>query len=262
MPSYQDRYGRYQSQGTAGTSGPLPPGFTGNPGQAYTRQVQPNELVSNNLTGLLARNNPYITQAEQAGTRQAAARGGLNSSIAAGAARGAAIQAGLPIAQGDAQAYGNAAGQNQDALNTVLTTGMNNATSMYGADQSLAGTMYNANMNLTGQRENLAYQGEQRGLDRTFEDYMSQQGFSQQQIRDAQQQGYGMQNLAAQAGFGLLNNNQNFRYNAALQGMNNPYIMNNQEAFGGFMNWAGGDANAYMNQLFQFAFGGFGGGRP
>lgn len=260
MASYVDQYGRYtRNQSTAGTSGPLPAGFSGNPGQAYTRNTQNNELVSHNLNGLLSRGGTYMQQAERAGERQAAARGGLNSSIAAGASRAAAIQSALPIAQGDADAYGRTAAQNQDALNTVLTTDMNNATSRYGADQSLAGTTYNANMNLTAQRENLAYQGEQAGLNRTFQDYLAQQGFSQQQIRDAQQQGYSLQNLAAQAGFGLLNNNQNFRYNAALSGMTNPAIMGNQEAFGGFMNWVGGDANNYINQLFQYAFNG---GRP
>lgn len=49
----------------------------------------------------------------------AASRGNLNSSIAAGAAQRAAIEAGLPIAQLDAQGYRDAMSQNFQALSQL-----------------------------------------------------------------------------------------------------------------------------------------------
>lgn len=253
-------------QGTVGTTGPLPQGFSGTQGTAYTREVQDNELVSNQLTGLLARDSPYIRQAEMGAQRQAASRGIQDSSIDQGAARAAAIQAGLPIAQADAAAYGTAAGQNIDALNAMALQQQGDATSRYNAGLSAGASRYSTDMGLAGQRERLAYEGEQAGLDRTFNDYQSQQtrqfqdymarqGFSESQIAAATQQMYGQQNTALGAGLGLLAQGQNFRYNAALAAMENPYIMGNQQAFGGFMNWVQGDAPAYMSNLFNFAFG-------
>lgn len=79
-------------------------------------QVNPQELTSVNLQQLLASDSPYIQAATRAGERQAASRGMLNSSMAAGAARRAAIEAGLPIAGADAQAYQGAANQTRDFI--------------------------------------------------------------------------------------------------------------------------------------------------
>lgn len=60
------------------------------------------DSVSGKLNGLLASDSPYIKQARQAGTRDAAKRGLLNSSIAAGSAETAAIAAAAPIASQEA----------------------------------------------------------------------------------------------------------------------------------------------------------------
>lgn len=96
--------------------GPVPgvPMSAGN--SVVNAQVNPQELTSVNLQQLLAANSPYIRAAERAGQRTAASRGLLNSSMAAGAARRSAIEAGAPIAESDAQAYRSAANTTRDFL--------------------------------------------------------------------------------------------------------------------------------------------------
>ena len=73
------------------------------PPEAYTP-----ETVSENLTGLLAAESPYMQVAKLGGLQTAHKRGLLNSSIAAGAAQKAAIEAGYPIAAADAAAANEA----------------------------------------------------------------------------------------------------------------------------------------------------------
>ena len=61
--------------------------------------------VAGQLNTLLASNSPYIQQAEQGAKDQAAGRGLLNTTLAAGAGREAAIKSALPIATSDATEY-------------------------------------------------------------------------------------------------------------------------------------------------------------
>src|SRR6266404_8072965 len=74
-------------------------------GPVSTQVVDPNALVGHQLQGLLATNSDYIQMARAQAAQQAASRGMLNSSMAAGAGQNAAISAALPIAQGNAQEY-------------------------------------------------------------------------------------------------------------------------------------------------------------
>ena len=80
--------------------------------------------VEGRMEGLLSSSSPYIKRARTGAKQQAASRGLLNSSIAAGAGEAAAIDAALPIAQQDASAenqFGLAdlqAGHTQDTLRT------------------------------------------------------------------------------------------------------------------------------------------------
>jgi hypothetical protein len=93
--------------------------------------VTPDSMVSNQLSGLLAKNNPYIQQAVNAANLQASRRGMLNTGAAAGFAQDAAIKAALPIAQQDALARQKANEANAQAQNQLLNTGLNlKATSM------------------------------------------------------------------------------------------------------------------------------------
>ena len=93
--------------------------------------VTPGSMVSNQLSGLLAKNNPYIQQAVNSANLQASRRGMLNTGAAAGFAQDAAIKAALPIAQSDAQTIAKANEANAQAQNTLLNTGLGlKATSM------------------------------------------------------------------------------------------------------------------------------------
>lgn len=88
-------------------------------GLDFVRNITPNELVSNQLQALLNRDSPYMRNAEQRGVEFAQRRGNLNSSIAAGSARRAALEAAMPIANADAQAYREANSQNFEALSQL-----------------------------------------------------------------------------------------------------------------------------------------------
>ena len=78
--------------------------------------------VKGQLTSLLSQESPYIKQAELSGERQAASRGMLNTSMAAGASRAEAYKAALPIAQQDAQTYAQAQNLQQQAENAQTQT--------------------------------------------------------------------------------------------------------------------------------------------
>ena len=79
---------------------PLPsPAPSGAPA-AWNQQP---DSVAGNLQGLLTGNSTYIQRARQSGLETANRRGLLNSSMAVGAAEGAAYDAALPIAAADAQ---------------------------------------------------------------------------------------------------------------------------------------------------------------
>lgn len=78
------------------------------------------ETVSGQLDALLAKDSQYLQRARAGSAQTANSRGLLNSSMAAGAGEAAAIDAALPIANADAQTYGNAARDNQQAGNTAL----------------------------------------------------------------------------------------------------------------------------------------------
>lgn len=83
------------------------------------RRVTSDELVANQLNSLLNSNSQYIRNARQRGVEHAASRGLANSSIAAGASQRAAIEAGMPIAQSDANAYRSANDQTYGALSQL-----------------------------------------------------------------------------------------------------------------------------------------------
>ena len=81
------------------------------------RDVQKEDTVQWQMDNLLDKQSRYITSARQRGTEQAAGRGLLNSSIAAGTAERAAIDAALPIAQQDASTYFSQGINNQNLAN-------------------------------------------------------------------------------------------------------------------------------------------------
>lgn len=127
----------------------------------FVRDVQDNELTSNQLNNLTNADSKYIRSARGRGASYAQARGNLNSSLAAANAEQAAIDAALPIATQDAAAYANAASQNLDSLGRQQIASEGNATQLE-----------NTRME-TGSRESIAanqllHDREQAALDRRW----------------------------------------------------------------------------------------------
>lgn len=102
-----------------GATGALPTSLTG----AATYAPNDSSLVAKQLQALLASDSPYVQRARTRAMEYANSRGGLNSSIAAGAGEGAAIDAAMPIAQADASAHLGSLRDNANALNQFGAAG-------------------------------------------------------------------------------------------------------------------------------------------
>lgn len=185
-------------------------GIQGTDNRAYTRNVTGNELVQNQLQGLMNRGGAYMQNAARRGMETANRRGLLNSSIASGSAERASLEAAMPIAQADAGTYGRAQTENLDALNRGLMQERDimNQQTMEGLRAAASGQNAQAQamlarermqMELQQQRENLAFQGEMSGLDRSQQQWMAQFGLGADLTRG--QQGFGFQSALGQQGF-------------------------------------------------------------
>jgi hypothetical protein len=84
--------------------------------------VTPQSLVSDQLNRFLASDSALMRQAEGDAKRKANSMGLLSSSMAIGAAQGEMMRQALPVAQADAQTYGNAMLQQQQAQNQIGQT--------------------------------------------------------------------------------------------------------------------------------------------
>lgn len=96
----------------------------------YTREVQDEELVSHQMDKLLNSDSKYMQDARRQGLEQANAMGGLGGTAGIGASMTAALRAGLPIAQGDAEAFRQAASENHAALNQFAQLSLQRATQL------------------------------------------------------------------------------------------------------------------------------------
>ncbi|TFH85275.1 DUF4214 domain-containing protein [Billgrantia azerbaijanica] len=155
---------------------------------AATRQVGENETVQGLLGRILAEDSPLMQRAANQGTQQAARRGLLNSSMAAGAAQGAMIDRALPIASQDAQTYSRQALANQDATNRFALTNNQFRQNMYAQDDSQSFTAAQSALDRAQQRDltNAQYnfQGDQANLDRRQQRDMTLLGADIQADRD------------------------------------------------------------------------------
>lgn len=222
---------REQTPGTLATSG-LYRGVSarGNPAQgvrgadlAYVTDAGPQDLVENRVTNLLARDNPYVANARSRGLQGAAKRGMLNSSIAQGSAERAAIESALPIATQDANTMSQTRMLNQQELNKNLMQerqiqnemllGAQNAAAAAasgaaGARQAALEADIARQAELQMQRERLAFEGEQQGLERQFRDYLERQGYGMDLGRMQAEYGYELGRLGYNA---ELNDRSSFR---------------------------------------------------
>jgi len=100
----------------------------------FVRDVEQDELVENRLVGMLNSDSAYMRNARNTGRVTQAERGGLSSSMYAGAAQSAAIQAAAPIANADANAYRQAASENLQAMNANILAKLQSATQIEAAN--------------------------------------------------------------------------------------------------------------------------------
>lgn len=120
-------------------------------------------LVSKNLTKLISGDSDYMTLARTKAAQYANSRGLLNSSIAAGAGESAAIEAALPIAQGDANVNAAAQGANANAKNSFALDA--NQFQRQGALAAM-----NAGYTASQQASDQGFKGTQAELDRSLKD--------------------------------------------------------------------------------------------
>ena len=130
---------------------PTPSGTTTTPAAGYKAPdvYAPGKkaTVSGQLQGFLESGSPYVRAARQRGREEAASRGLLNSSIAAGAAERSAIETALPVAVADAKAFQEAGmagflGEIEGAKKTQAISG----------EQALVGTQEGASSRLSTQK--------------------------------------------------------------------------------------------------------------
>jgi hypothetical protein len=186
-------------------------GIYGTDNRAYTRNVTGNELVQNQMQGLMNRGGAYMQNAARRGLETANRRGLLNSSIAAGSAERSSLEAAMPIAQADAQTYGRTQSENMGALNQGLMQERDimNQQTMEGLRQAGAGINAGIQaqlareqmaLDLQRQRENLAFSGEQQGLDRFQQQQLAQFGLGADLTRNQQMFGFDMNRMQTQMG--------------------------------------------------------------
>jgi hypothetical protein len=264
----------YYNQYTTGTysSGYQPPGNNypagiygsgqGGSGTAVGL-LTPEDLTSNNLNKLIDQNGQYIQQARNQAIQQSNSRGGLNSSIAAGNAQGAAIQAALPIAADDAQAALGLQSTNLNNLSHAETANIAGNAQVTAAGTMASAQEYSTDANnyaaLQRQRENLAFSGEQNqlGYERSLGLQNNQANLTGMWSSYLSNQGY-QQNLGLDQfnlGATLLQGNMNFADSAGLYAMQDPAIMGDPAALGGFIQFIGGPYNNIIDRLFGNLFG-------
>ena len=229
------------------------------------RTVGSNELVRNQMNGLMSAGGRYLSDARTRGANEGTKRGLLNSSLSAAGAEGAAIQAALPIASQDASAYRTAAdmesGNEQQSTITgaqIAAQERSNAASAASASAyaSSAAAERDADRKWNDQRDirNRGWSVEDRnfGRDASVNDRDTGYAFGREN-RDAEYafgrenrdsaQAYGRENRDAGYANDQIVRNDTMYANFMQPWMDNvsrdPDMMANPEALGGFFDFMG-----------------------
>lgn len=130
-------------------------------GQGYTPDayhVTSDQLVNNQLRGIIDQDSPLMQQARTLALQEQNRNGTVNSTMAIGAAHDAVIRSALPIAQADAQAYERAATNTVNAKNTAY---------QFGADAGNRASQTNAQLgtNVSIANSDAANKLQQQGVD-------------------------------------------------------------------------------------------------
>lgn len=189
--------------------------------QAWHYNPPTEHLVRGQMKILRDENGDYMKQSKQGAMELANARGQANSSYAAGAAQRAAIDAALPIASQDSETLTKIGLTNaQNSQQQALIDAQRAAASSQGGGQIVydmtGAEEADRQLQLQLQRERLAFEGEQAGLDRDQEYGMGLMGNEygmyrgQQDFANQRQLGYD------RYGQELGQMGQAFGYNSAL----------------------------------------------
>lgn len=107
--------------------------------------VNNDQTVQGQLTGLISANSPLLQQARARSLAEMNARGLTNSSMAVGAGQEAVIKQALPIAQADASMFGSAGKYNAESANQTsqFNTGQTNTAKQFTAGAENQGALAN-----------------------------------------------------------------------------------------------------------------------
>jgi hypothetical protein len=156
-------------------------GFNETRRDATNRQVNANELTSDQLNRLLDENGRYLQGARLRAREGAAGRGMLMSSVASGSAERAAIDAGMPIASQDAQTYFQTARDNMEATNQFALQDQAQGRQLLGQQVDLDFRGQESQMDRGFRREEGAIERNWRSgessLDRGLQSFMQERGF-------------------------------------------------------------------------------------
>ena len=181
-------------------NGALPPGIQGTQNRAYTRSVQDNELSGSRLTRMLQEDGDYVRMAKLGADERSNEQGQFMTSMASGAAHRAAIEAAAPFAMQEAGAFGTTASENMGALNARQLADMEYSSRQAGYDSQRAIAQGEQEGALQRQRENLAFSGEQQGLDRAFTQMQDYYNYNYDLGRMSEQGRLNIQDYAARTG--------------------------------------------------------------
>lgn len=194
-------------------------------------------LVSSNLTKLISGDSDYMTLARTKAAQYANSRGLLNSSIGGGAGEAAAIEAALPIAQGDSQVNAAAQAANANAKNSfaldanqfqrqgaLAAMNAGYTKDSQAADQQFKGTQ--ADLDRTLKTEQFDKDLAQRDKQLTTDQQLKQATLEQELTRtymDARMQLETSPNLSSSAKANAVNAMSDWFYNQALPGVRAAY---------------------------------------
>lgn len=149
----------YPNNPTAGSAPVMPAtatafNFQQPPANPFEGARDPNEMVQSSLEAMLNPNSQYIQNARQRGMEFAQQRGGINSSIAAGASERAALEAATPLAMKSLDIQEN----RDNAMTANWLAGMNFNRELQG---QLAMAPLNSSLNMLEQLNAFALQDPQ-----------------------------------------------------------------------------------------------------
>lgn len=255
VPPFRVRPGDSGGALSAGNAGYTPANVNLNQFDPVTREVQEEELTSFQLEQLLSGDSAYMQDARRRGLEFAGSRGALNSSVAAGASQRAAIQAGAPIAQADAQAYIRAASENLAAVNNNILAKMNASVAMATTNAQVSGSLAGARL-ANDSRERIA----ETQLNAQY--VMQQAQFVQQQFLQQMDIEGRSRLMGEEFGFNRTLQRDQFGFNTALQDDRFAHDIFIEETFGQprfeaqmLFNQSSLQAQTYTNLMANYAQG-------